>query len=196
MNFLAHCALAGADGDLIVGSFLGDFVKGPVATTLPTNVQRGVRLHRRIDAYSNVQADIRTSVARFPRELRRIAPVFVDLIADHFLARDFERHHGEALADFSARTYEALDAGARWLTDDAASFRRFVEDSDMFARYRRIETVTRGFRRVAERLGMTATVEPAVAAFRARYEEFGADFERYYPDIRMHAEEWLADSSR
>ena len=75
MNFLAHCALAGADEDLIVGSFLGDFVKGPISTDLPTGVQRGVRLHRRIDAYSNMQADIRVSVERFPAELRRIAPV-------------------------------------------------------------------------------------------------------------------------
>ena len=195
MNFLAHCALAGADEDLIVGSFLGDFVNGPISTDLPTGVQRGVRLHRRIDAYSNMQADIRVSVERFPAELRRIAPVFVDLIADHFLARDYEDHYAETLAEFSARTYAALDTGARWLTADARLFRRLVEDSDMFARYRRIETVARGFRRVAERLRMPTTADIAATAFRADYYGFERDFAAYFPDIRAHADAWLASQS-
>jgi acyl carrier protein phosphodiesterase len=193
MNYLAHCALAGADEELVVGSYLGDFVKGLVSPDLPTMVQRGVRLHRRIDAYTNRQPDIKESVARFPAELRRIAPVFTDLIADHFLARDFERYYGESLAAFSRRTYRALDRGARWLTPDALEFRHFIENTDMFARYRNAETVERGFRRIAMRLRMPSTAAPASEAFRRTYDALGADFGRYFPDVQRHATAWLAE---
>ena len=192
MNFLAHCALGGADAGLIVGGFLGDFVKGLIPTDLPTDVQRGIRLHRRVDAYSNGQPELKQSVGRFPPELRRIAPVFVDLIADHFLALTFERHFGGSLAQFSQRTYAALDAYSDVLTAPARSFRRYAEETAMFERYRKTDTVLRGFERVAARLALGMGVATAGArAFEAEYAPLSADFERYFPDIQRHARAWI-----
>jgi acyl carrier protein phosphodiesterase len=194
MNFLAHCALAGADPELVVGGFLGDFVKGVVPADLPTGVQAGIRLHRRVDAYSNTQPDIKTSVARFPPALRRVAPVFVDLIADHFLAREFDRHFDESLADFSRRTYAALDAHLDSLPAAARRFRRFVEETDLFERYRHLETVARGFRRIAERLSMPDVDAAGARTFETEYAGLLSDFGRYFPDIREHASGWIASN--
>ena len=86
MNYLAHCALGSAHPEYLVGGFLGDFVKGAVPVHLPQRIQVGIRLHRRLDAYSATQPDIADSIARLPRSLRRVAPIFIDLLADHYLA--------------------------------------------------------------------------------------------------------------
>lgn len=195
MNFLAHCALGGADPELVVGGFLGDFVKGVVPGDLPAGIQAGIRLHRRVDAYSNTQPDIRRSVARFPPELRRVAPVFVDLIADHFLALEFERHFDESLAEFCRRTYAALDTHLDSLPAPARRFRRFAEDTDLFERYRHVETVARGFRRIAERLSMPDVDTAGTRTLEAEYAGLLSDFGRYFPDIRDHATGWIASNA-
>ena len=114
VNFLAHSlipALAAEPGhpDLIAGGFMGDFIKGPVPENLPDTLAEGVRLHRRIDAYSNAQPKIRASCARFPTELRRFAPIFVDVIADHLLATRWVQFCNVPLSDFTSGVYQAIE---------------------------------------------------------------------------------------
>ena len=57
MNYLAHLFLSPHDEDWHLGSLLGDFVKGPIDTQLETvhsqNVINGIRLHRKIDTFSD-----------------------------------------------------------------------------------------------------------------------------------------------
>ena len=82
MNFLAHCALAleasqrwpqghSLRKGLLAGAIFADFGKGPINSSLPVDLQTGIRLHRRNDASSNQHQVIRDSCAAFPPELRR-----------------------------------------------------------------------------------------------------------------------------
>jgi acyl carrier protein phosphodiesterase len=202
VNFLAHCALSvsgsgtAENPQYVVGGFLGDFVKGAVPSDLPADIQTGIRLHRRIDAFSAVQNDIKKSVARLPAATRRLAPVFIDLVADHFLARHFETVHGEPLAAFTARTYASLGAHEAHFPIDAARFFRFMRDHDLLGRYVEVEPIERAFRRIAERLRRAEAVRESMAALRAGYREFEEDFLRYYPALQTHAGEWLAGNQR
>ena len=100
MNFLAHCLLAWPGQGWIAGGVLGDFVKGRLPESLPPELRAGIRLHRRIDSFANRLADMKPSVARFDDQLRRAAPVLLDIVADHCLALTWPRYSGVPLADF------------------------------------------------------------------------------------------------
>lgn len=195
MNFLAHCTLASAHDDLMVGGFLGDFVKGRVPDELPELIGRGVRLHRRIDAFSNTQPQIRASVERLPAEFRRLAPPFIDLLADHFLAADFERLHGEDLEAFTQRFYAALRNRDALLKGHARRYFEYIQATQSFARYRSVDAVEQAFSRIAVRLGRPEAVAPMMLRVGERYEALRADFERYYPHLADHASAWIADNS-
>lgn len=193
MNFLAHCVLARSHPDLIVGGFLGDFIKGRISEELPPRIADGVRLHRRLDAYSAHQPEIKRSVLRLPGKLRRVAPVFVDLVADHVLARRFDELEGQSLSSFTHYAYEVLD-DARHLYPDAA--RRFLDvmrRHDLLGAYTEPRAVERAFQHIAERLRQTDIVAPAMAALEADYVGFETDFGHYYPDLKSHTAEWLAN---
>lgn len=192
MNFLAHCALGGRSDALLVGSFLGDFVKGPIPPSLPSEIGHGVRLHRRIDAFSNAEPHIRTSVSRLPATLRRFAPPFIDLLADHLLALRFEHYHGEPLRDFSQRAYGAIEAERRLLTPRANRFFDFVQTTDLFDRYRELEAVERAFARIMDRLDRPQLVAPMMMTATGCLDALEADFARYYPNLVAHADAWLA----
>jgi acyl carrier protein phosphodiesterase len=191
VNFLAHCAL-GADTDqLIVGGFLGDFVKGPVSDAFPADIAAGIRLHRRLDAFSATEPGLQTSCRRLPATLRRFAPPFVDLLADHLLAQSFAAHHGEALERFGARAYDAIDAHRAWLPARAARFFDYMRGHDLFLQYRALDAVEIAFTRVMARLDRTEVVAPMMAAARSQYDALARDFERYYPALQAHAVAWL-----
>ena len=192
MNFLAHCALADTRPGVLVGGFLGDFLKGPVPPELPQDVRIGVRLHRRLDAFSAVEPNIKTSVMRLPSSTRRLAPVFIDLATDHFLARSFERWHGEPLTDFTARAYGALQRHADVLPADAARFLDFAAKHDLFASYVDFGPLERAFGGICRRLRRPELVETCMTSFDAEYAAFEEDFDRYYPVLQAHADTWLA----
>jgi acyl carrier protein phosphodiesterase len=198
MNFLAHClipeqAVADTHPDLIAGGFLGDFVKGPVPDSLPQVLATGVRLHRRIDAYSNRHPGIRASCERFPAPLRRFAPIFVDVVADHLLARHWQDYHAEPLEVFTARAYDAIRPHVGRLPASGQRFFRYMSQADLLAAYRNPAAMHRALCSITERLGrqdldgsLAATVDNQLAALTG-------DFHGYFPDLVRHAAGWLGD---
>lgn len=192
MNFLAHCALGAATDQLLVGGFLGDFVKGPIPDHVPSGIAEGVRLHRRLDAFSATEPNVRASCARLPGDLRRLAPPFVDLLADHFLARHFAAFHGGSLDAFGERAYAAIADAHDWLPPRAQRFFEYLRHHDLFARYQDLAAVEAAFTRISARLGRPEAVAPMMAATRVHYDALAADFAVYYPALGEHADRWLA----
>jgi acyl carrier protein phosphodiesterase len=196
MNFLAHCLIPDrarhdTHPDLIAGGFLGDFLKGPVPHGLPGELRTGVRLHRRIDAYSNQHPGIRASCARFPAELRRFAPIFVDVIADHLLARNWQRYHPEPLESFSADAYAAIDSRVDLLPERGVRFYRYMREHDLLTRYRDESAMYQGLRAITRRLDHRHLDDRVAAVVAERLSELDADFSAYFPDLIDHAAAWL-----
>ncbi len=198
MNFLAHClipelALPVRQPDLVAGGFLGDFIKGPVAVTLPHDLANGIRLHRRIDAFSNQSSGIRRSCDRFPAELRRFAPIFVDVVADHLLANAWGRFHPETLPAFSASAYAAIALRVEHLPDTGRRFFDHARTQDLFARYGERETLYAALGSVTRRLNRGWMADPVGAAVEAALPELACDFDEYFPELVAHATAWLAE---
>ncbi len=202
MNFLAHCLIAAragalqpapeAIGGLVAGGFLGDFLKGPVAASLPADLAAGVRLHRRIDAYSNGHEVIRRSCNRFPAQLRRLAPVFVDIIADHVLATEWGRHHDVPLPAFTHETYAHIAAIEGELPPHGQRFFRYMADTDLLARYESWEVAHEALRSITRRLDRQSLDPLLEEHVPGLLEALREDFSSYFPDLCAHARDWLS----
>ena len=160
MNFLAHCLLGARASDhpaqrdgLVAGGLLGDFVKGPVPAHWPESVQLGVRLHRRIDAFSNQHPGIRQSCDRFPKALRRFAPIFVDVVADHALSLGWQQRHSEPLGDFTQHCYRLADDHRSLLDAEHNRYLTWMTEHDLLGGYGEPEVMFRGLRSITRRLG-------------------------------------------
>lgn len=103
MNFLAHLHLATLANSSLTGNLMADFVRGDPHAQWPSAIAEGIILHRRLDALTDRLPEVRQACALFRAETRRVAPITLDVVWDHFLARHWESlYDARSLAQFSA----------------------------------------------------------------------------------------------
>lgn len=103
MNFLAHAELARHGSDVfMLGNLVADGIKGPVPSTADTELARGVRFHRKMDALIDQHETTLALKRQAPKAQRRVCGIALDIVWDHFLAR---RCHDQTL---NQRVYRVL----------------------------------------------------------------------------------------
>ncbi|MBL7776230.1 MAG: DUF479 domain-containing protein [Saprospiraceae bacterium] len=90
MNHTAHCLLSYPDPDVLLGNFIGDFIKGKAWNQYPAEVQRGILLHRTIDSFTDNHPATRRSVGRIRAFAGPYAPPLVDILFDHLLCLNWK----------------------------------------------------------------------------------------------------------
>lgn len=183
MNFLAHLLLSGTDPDWRAGGFLGDFVRGPLSGERPAAIERGIALHRHVDAQSDRHTAVREATRLFPKPYRRWAPVALDVLFDHFLARDFERFSCQPLTAFSSECYGQLDARRDHLTVPARRFLDRMAEVDLLAAYAQRGSVGRALAHVSSRARRDNPLAEMDATLAELETELQAAFERLMPAL-------------
>lgn len=180
---------------VIAGGVIGEFVKGRVPQNWPEGLITGVRLHRRLDAFSNQLASLKTSANRFPAELRRFAPIFVDIVADHCLARQWHAQSDEPVTEFSARCYQAIEPHRGLVSERDVSFLNWMFERDLLAGYADWTTVERALHSITRRLNRSDLNTQVSLVVQHQLEDFEADFAVYFPELLGHATKWVEDLS-
>jgi acyl carrier protein phosphodiesterase len=114
MNYLAHLYIAHEVGADLSGAILGDFVRGPDLSRFPTAVAASIRLHRRIDTLTDQHALTLGAIGRFDVGPRRYAPVILDVLMDHVLARQWTQYSRRSLPSFCREAARAVGDAAPW----------------------------------------------------------------------------------
>ena len=178
MNHLAHTLLAADAPLLLAGNFAGDFVKGRLDRLPCTPLLAGIRMHRRVDAYTDRHPIWWRSRSRV--RPRRVAGVVVDIAYDHFLARHFTTYSHLHLEAFAASTYCILNEHRHLLPGRLRELLPRIVAEDWLTSYRWLEGVERTFARLAKRVGGLAGATGEIVS---RYDELEADFHEFYPDL-------------
>ncbi len=92
MNFLAHIYLSGNDTDLIIGNFIADGIKGKKYKKFSPGIQKGILLHREIDTFTDAHPIVRQSTKRLHKNYGHYSGIIVDILYDHFLAKNWSRY--------------------------------------------------------------------------------------------------------
>lgn len=184
MNYLAHFHLAQSEPALIAGALLGDYVKGPLQGKLPKDVERGIALHRKIDAYTDDYALSRQLHRLFPSEYRRCSGIMLDLYFDHLLARNWRVYEQLSLADFSGRVQANLDDYEQLLTPAAKRFKQRLGQYNLLSRYAQAAAVDRTLQHIAGKLRAPNPLANAMQHLEARDAELDAIFRDFYPTLQ------------
>jgi len=187
MNYLAHLYLSPPEEDAWLGSLLGDFVKGAIGERYAPPVAAAIRLHRRLDSYTDAHAAVQRSKARVSRTRRRYAGIMIDMFYDHFLARSWQEFHDEPLGAFAARVYALLERRHAELPEDMRFVARRMMAQDWLASYARAETIHGALDRISTRLRRANRLAGAGEELLADYEGFESDFRAFLPEAKAFA---------
>ena len=159
MNWLAHLYLAAYDDDALLGALLGDFVRGSSGLDAWGAIaETEIRLHRRIDAFTDAHPQVQALRGGFAPGRRRYAGIVLDVHFDHLLARDWDRWRGApAAADmpldaFTARTYRVLQTRFDSLPPPLQAIAPRMAGDDWLGSYRERASVDRAVTRMSRRL--------------------------------------------
>ena len=194
MNFLAHLVLSDVPfmpdyPDLVVGNFAAEAVRGRAALeAYPLSVQRGIRLHRLIDSFTDAHPLVRRSTARLRAAgLSKWAGVVSDVGYDHLLARSFAHYHHEAsepLPAFAQRHYALLHARRQELPERLQHLLHYMRRDDWLTGYAHPEGLERALLGLSRRVPQAAVLATGGATFLAELPAYEADFQEFWPELR------------
>ncbi|GAB3377514.1 acyl carrier protein phosphodiesterase [Azotobacter armeniacus] len=183
MNYLAHLHLGGRQPADLLGSLYGDFVKGPLQGRWPTDIEAAIRLHRRIDAFTDNHPVVRRARARFPEGRRRYAGILLDVFFDHCLARYWADYAVEPLPVFTARVY-ALLAGEAQLPGRLAELAPRMAQQDWLGSYHDFAVLERVLMGMQRRLSRPEGLAGALDELERLYRPLSDDFRVFYPQLQ------------
>ncbi|MDX5372161.1 MAG: ACP phosphodiesterase [Pseudomonadaceae bacterium] len=186
MNYLAHLHLGGDAPAQLLGSLYGDFVKGPLQGRFAAELEAAIRLHRRIDAFTDAHPLIERARARFPAERRRTSGILLDLFFDHCLARDWADFADEPLDGFTARVYRLLAAQPE-LPPRLASIAPRMAAQDWLGSYRDFAVLEQVLLSMSRRLSRPQLLVGAMDELQRLYHPLSADFRAFYPELQAFA---------
>ncbi|OWP62205.1 hypothetical protein CDA63_15410 [Hymenobacter amundsenii] len=197
MNFLAHLLLSGSPAatpnyaDIVVGNFAAEAVRGRAGLlAYPEAVQRGIRLHRFIDSFTDAHPVVRRTTARLRAAgLGKWAGVVSDMGYDHLLARDFARHHpAEPLPQFAQRQYQLLHQRRAELPERLQHLLHYMRQGDWLSGYAHPEGLEQALLGLSRRVPAGAIMATGAAAFLAELPAYEADFAEFWPELRAGVE--------
>jgi len=187
MNYLAHLYLAEQSPDGLLGSLLGDFIKGRPDERLPESVRRGIVLHRAIDSFTDAHARHRASRNRVSAQRRRFAGIIIDVCYDHFLARYWSDYTSERLDAFTARAYAVLREQESILPDRLRRIAPHMITDDWLGSYADLDNVGRALDGIARRITRRNALTGAIEEIETAYADLEADFRIFFPQLEDRA---------
>jgi acyl carrier protein phosphodiesterase len=187
MNFLAHIYLSGDDPLVMLGNFIGDFVKGNQLAKYDLRIRNGVILHRAIDQYTDSHEEVYKSKKMLRSDYRHYAPVIVDVYYDHFLARYWQEYHPSSLIEFTENFYTSIKSNQHFLPSRAKQMFGYMSRDNWLLGYSFIEGVERALGGMARRTKFESGMDRAGQNLRQDYDIFKAHFESFFPQLISHA---------
>ena len=189
MNFLAHIYLSGDNEHIILGNFIGDWIKGSDFKKYPADIQKGMVLHRTIDSFTDNHPIVRTSKSRLNDEYHKYSGIIIDIFYDHFLAKDWHLFSPIALPEFSSNINNILMSHIHLLPLEMQEFvPRFMKHRwlESYASMEGIEKVLHG---MVRNTSLPDKTMDAMNILEIHYDNFRSEFYEYFPQLVNHIEE-------
>jgi len=195
MNHLAHFHLAGSDTKLLIGNFLGDYVKGRLVGKRESAIETGIRLHRAIDAFTDSHTITRKSQRRFEPRFRRVSGIMTDIIYDHFLAKSWDSFHTMSLQTFSDFTFKKLLANKEHLPEQAIQGCERMYENNVLSRYVEPGFIDRSLCHLSTRLSRENPLTEGYSQFLQNQEALNTDFQEFYPELQNFVGSWISETN-
>lgn len=192
MNFLAHAYLSGENKKILVGNFIGDFVKGRQALHgYDPAIVTGITLHRLIDTYTDAHAVVKESKNRLRPKYRHYSAVIVDVFYDHFLAKNWNKFHHQPLVVFADNVYSTIMEHSEIIPPEVNHMLSYMIPGNWLVHYAEPEGIARALHGMSRRTAYDSRMEEAITDLRKHFHLFEKEFMEFFPLLRIQCGKFL-----
>ena len=183
MNYLAHLYLSFKHEKIMVGNYIADAVKGRQIEKFPEEVQAGIRLHRKIDTFTDTHPIVENSKARIRQRYRKYAGVVIDMYYDHFLAAGWNDWSEETLLDFTRQSYKTLLKNYVVLPARMKRILPIMAAGNWLASYAEVGNISLALKGMSRRTKFDSGMEHAGEELKFHYDDLKNDFSDFFPEL-------------
>jgi len=193
MNFLAHIYLSGEDEGVTIGNFIADGIKGKRYQKYPQTIQKGILLHRAIDSYTDSHLTVRKSTKRLHENYGHYSGVIVDILYDHFLAKNWKDYSDVPLDVYVANFYETLRNSYEILPTRIQRMMPYMISDNWLLSYATVPGISKILNQMNVRTKGVSKMNFAVMELEEYYEEFEAEFTSFFAELIAFSQNKLAE---
>ena len=192
MNYLAHIFLSGGQPDIMIGNFIADSIKGSKYSTYPTEIQKGILLHRQIDTKTDAHPAFRQSTKRLHKNYGHYSGIIVDIFYDHFLAKNWADYSDIPLADYIQSFYKLLRDNFEILPANIQKMVPIMMEGNWLLIYADLEGIDRVLTGMNRRTKNRSGMDKAGQELKEFYTLFEVDFKLVMKDLQTLSDDFLA----
>ncbi|MDU8886835.1 acyl carrier protein phosphodiesterase [Yeosuana sp. MJ-SS3] len=183
MNYLAHIYLSGNNDLVTIGNFIADGIKGKAYKKFPKEIQIGILLHREIDTYTDKHKTVRQSTKRLHKKYSHYSGIIVDILYDHFLAKNWNRYSEVPLKNYAEYFYDSLEEHFEILPQRIQKMMPYMIIDNWLLSYASIEGITRVLNGMNRRTKNKSHMNEAINELEEFYDEFESEFTIFFKDL-------------
>jgi acyl carrier protein phosphodiesterase len=193
MNFLAHIYLSGEDEAITIGNFIADGIKGKKYLKYPAEIQKGILLHRAIDSYTDQHPTVRKSTARLHKNYGHYSGVIVDILYDHYLAKNWKTYHAQPLDAYIQDFYKLLRSSYEILPSRIKKMMPYMISDNWLLNYATVPGISRILSQMNVRTRGISKMDLAVVELEEYYSEFENEFTSFFHELIAYSENKLKE---
>lgn len=188
MNFLAHLHLASLADSSLLGNLLADFVRGDPTPIYSAEIVSGIRMHRRVDVMTDTQPDVKIARGFFSPEYRRVAPITLDVLWDHFLSRHWDRLETHiTLNDFIEKSRNEIEPQLPTMPERFQDLNAYLWPERWMERYAELPFIGQVLGKMAIRRPKLAALAGSFNDVEQNYAALEKQFWQFYPQMMQRA---------
>lgn len=191
MNYLAHIYLSGNNNMLTIGNFIADGIRGKKYKTYPIEVQKGILLHRQIDTFTDAHPTVRQSTKRLHENYGHFSGIIVDILYDHFLAKNWSKYSDVPLEDYAENFYQILTDNIDILPQRILKMMPHLISGNWLVSYATKDGIAKVLDGMNKRTKNRSQMNLATRELDLFYDEFEAEFTSFFEELIVFSEEKL-----
>ncbi len=188
MNVLAHIYLSGDSEEMIIGNYIGDFVKGRDYLKYPEGIRKGIILHRHIDAFTDRHPVVARSKIHFTQRYHKYAGVITDILYDHYLTKEWDLFSRRPLESVTYNFYRAMVSNFEILPDNVRESMPFFIIDNWLETYQTRVGIKKVLKTLSSRTSLPKETRWAMHVFNKQYFTLQEDFMEFFPQLIEYCE--------
>ena len=193
MNFLAHIYLSGDNDLLKIGNFMADSVRGNRYLEYSDELRKGILLHRYIDTFTDAHPIYRKSKHRFHEKYGHYAGVIMDIVYDHFLAKNWNSYFNENLEVYAENFYILMQSNFDILTPKTQNLLPYMMDQNWLVQYASLEGLRNILFQMDYRTKHRVNMQEAIVEVQLYYTELETEFMLFFEELQLHCQQKLIE---